>query len=53
MISLIERLIAKGNAYVAADGVYFDTKTLSEVERFLHQPTDWSAEHGGTRVAGA
>jgi orotate phosphoribosyltransferase len=32
---------------------YFDTKTLSEVERFLHQPTDWSAEHGGTRVAGA
>jgi cysteinyl-tRNA synthetase len=28
MIALIERLIAKGNAYVAADGVYFDTKTF-------------------------
>jgi cysteinyl-tRNA synthetase len=28
MIALIELLIAKGNAYVAADGVYFDTKTF-------------------------
>lgn len=28
MIALIERLIANGNAYVAADGVYFDTKTF-------------------------
>ena len=28
MIALIERLIVKGNAYVAADGVYFDTKTF-------------------------
>jgi cysteinyl-tRNA synthetase len=28
MITLIERLIAKGNAYAAADGVYFDTKTF-------------------------
>ncbi len=27
----------------------FDTKTLSEVERFLHQPTEWSAAHGGAR----
>ena len=25
MIALIERLIARGNAYVASDGVYFDT----------------------------
>jgi orotate phosphoribosyltransferase len=32
---------------------YFDTKTLGEVERFLHQPTEWSAAHGGTRAAGA
>ena len=32
---------------------YFDTKTLAEVERFLHQPGEWSAEHGGTaRSAG-
>src|SRR6266481_10143890 len=28
MIQLIERLITKGNAYVAADGVYFDTTTF-------------------------
>src|SRR2546428_10448928 len=28
MIALIERLIAKGNAYAAADGVYFDTTTF-------------------------
>ena len=28
MIALIERLLAKGNAYVAADGVYFDTSTF-------------------------
>jgi orotate phosphoribosyltransferase len=27
---------------------YFDTRTLAEVERFLHQPGEWSAEHGGT-----
>ena len=28
MIALIEQLIAKGNAYVAPDGVYFDTTTF-------------------------
>jgi len=28
MISLIERLIANGNAYVAGDGVYFDSTTF-------------------------
>jgi orotate phosphoribosyltransferase len=27
---------------------YFDTRTLAEVERFLHHPSDWSAAHGGT-----
>jgi orotate phosphoribosyltransferase len=33
---------------------YFDTSTLAEVERFLHQPSEWSAAHGGTaRAAGA
>lgn len=26
---------------------YFDTKTLSEVEKFLHAPDAWSAAHGG------
>ena len=29
MIALIQRLIDKGNAYAAADGVYFDTTTFS------------------------
>jgi cysteinyl-tRNA synthetase len=28
MIALIQRLLAKGHAYVAADGVYFDTTTF-------------------------
>ena len=28
MVALIERLIANGNAYVAADGVYFDTTSF-------------------------
>jgi cysteinyl-tRNA synthetase len=28
MIALIEKLISKGHAYVAADGVYFDTTTF-------------------------
>ena len=32
---------------VAKDGNYFDTKTIGEVEKFLHQPAEWSAAHGG------
>jgi orotate phosphoribosyltransferase len=32
---------------VAKDGSYFDAKTLTEVERFLHEPAQWSAAHGG------
>ena len=32
---------------------YFDTSTLGEVERFLHQPGEWSAAHGGTARAAA
>ena len=27
---------------------YFDTRTLAEVEQFLHHPAEWSAAHGGT-----
>jgi len=27
---------------------YFDVKTLEEVERFLHNPIEWSSAHGGT-----
>ncbi|HKW77659.1 MAG TPA: cysteine--tRNA ligase, partial [Candidatus Limnocylindria bacterium] len=37
MIGLIERLIAKGNAYVAADGVYFDATTFPGYGRRLNQ----------------
>lgn len=34
---------------------YFEARTLSEVEKFLHAPAEWSAAHGGaaTRSASA
>lgn len=32
---------------VCKENGYFDTKTLDEVEAFLHQPLKWSGEHGG------
>ena len=32
---------------VSRDGGYFDTETLTQVERFLDEPLNWSAEHGG------
>src|SRR5258708_12590024 len=47
MIALIERLIAKGHAYVAADGVYFDTTT------FPGYGTRLNPEPPDTREAGA
>ena len=47
MIALIERLIAKGNAYVAADGVYFDVTT------FPGYGTRLNAESPEQRMAGA
>jgi cysteinyl-tRNA synthetase len=47
MIALIERLIAKGNAYVAADGVYFD------VTSFPGYGTRLNAESPEQRIAGA
>jgi len=47
MIQLIQRLIDKGNAYVAADGVYFDTTT------FPGYGTRLNAELPQERVAGA
>lgn len=47
MISLIDRLIAKGSAYVAADGVYFDTTT------FPGYGTRLSPEPPDERQAGA
>ena len=47
MIALIERLIASGHAYVAPDGVYFDTKT------FPGYGTRLNPEPPATRQAGA
>jgi orotate phosphoribosyltransferase len=32
---------------VAKQGGYFESRTIEEVERFLHGPAKWSAEHGG------
>lgn len=32
---------------VARENKYFDEATLTEVEKFLHDPVGWSAAHGG------
>jgi cysteinyl-tRNA synthetase len=49
MIALIERLIAKGHAYVAADGVYFDTATFPGYgTRLNREPPD--QREAGARV---
>jgi orotate phosphoribosyltransferase len=32
---------------VAKENNYFDTKSIDEVEKFLNQPMEWSAAHGG------
>ena len=32
---------------VCKEQAYFDSNTLKEVESFLHEPTAWSAAHGG------
>ncbi|WP_207458003.1 orotate phosphoribosyltransferase [Azospirillum sp. SYSU D00513] len=37
---------------VARDNQYFDANTLAEVEKFLHNPVDWSAAHGGKSSMG-
>jgi len=47
MVALIDRLIANGHAYVAADGVYFDTTT------FPGYGTRLNAEPPDERQAGA
>jgi orotate phosphoribosyltransferase len=36
---------------VAKESGYFDTHTLTEVEKFLHAPAEWSAAHGGATAA--
>ena len=49
MIALIERLIAKGHAYAAADGVYFDTSTFPAYgSRLNTEPLD--ERQAGARV---
>ena len=32
---------------VVKQGGYFESRVIEEVERFLHGPAQWSAEHGG------
>ncbi len=32
---------------VVKQGGYFEARVIDEVERFLHAPAQWSAEHGG------
>ena len=46
MIALIEQLIAKGHAYVAVDGVYFDTKTFAGYGTRLNPEAPDSREAG-------
>ena len=49
MIALIERLISKGHAYVAPDGVYFDTTTFPGYGTRLNpEPPD--SREAGARV---
>ncbi|HEY8656063.1 MAG TPA: cysteine--tRNA ligase, partial [Candidatus Limnocylindria bacterium] len=49
MLTLIERLIASGNAYVASDGVYFDTTTFTGYGTRLNpEPPD--ERQAGARV---
>lgn len=49
MIALIERLVASGNAYVAADGVYFDTTTFPGYGTRLN-PESPDERQAGARV---
>jgi cysteinyl-tRNA synthetase len=46
MIALIQRLIGKGHAYVAADGVYFDTTTFPGYGTRLNQEPPAQREAG-------
>jgi orotate phosphoribosyltransferase len=32
---------------VVKGGGHFEPRVIDEVERFLHAPAKWSAEHGG------
>jgi orotate phosphoribosyltransferase len=35
---------------VAQDGAFFDSNTLVEVEKYLHDPVGWSVSHGGVEA---
>lgn len=35
---------------VAKEGTFFSTATLTEVERYLHDPVGWSVAHGGVEA---
>ena len=49
MIEIIEKLIAKGHAYVAESEVLFDTKSMSDYGQLSKRPLD--EQQAGARVA--
>ncbi|CCF18829.1 Cysteinyl-tRNA synthetase [Pseudorhizobium banfieldiae] len=48
MIEIIERLVAKGHAYVAAGEVLFDTKSMSDYGQLSKRPLD--EQQAGARI---
>ncbi|MBB6179009.1 cysteine--tRNA ligase [Pseudorhizobium flavum] len=49
MIDIIERLVAKGHAYVAGGEVLFDTKSMSDYGQLSKRPLD--EQQAGARIA--
>ena len=49
MIEIIERLVAKGHAYVAGGEVLFDTKSMSDYGQLSKRPLD--EQQAGARIA--
>ncbi|WP_296019452.1 cysteine--tRNA ligase [uncultured Agrobacterium sp.] len=49
MVEIIEKLIARGHAYVAAGEVLFDTKSMSDYGQLSKRPLD--EQQAGARVA--
>jgi len=49
MIEIIEKLIAKGHAYVAAGEVLFDTKSMADYGQLSKRPLD--EQQAGARIA--
>jgi cysteinyl-tRNA synthetase len=48
MVELVDRLVARGNAYVGGDGVYFSTDSVPDYGLLAHQDLD--ALRAGARV---